>query len=490
MQRLSTTTLSTLPDKVVRPAFDRTQAIGVVHLGTGAFHRAHQAHYMQALMEAGHDGWMIRGSSLRSGQVAEQLNPQDGLYTILVRDGDREEARICGAIHDVLVAPDNPAALVAALAEENVDLVTLTVTEKGYCVDVASGQLRLSDPDIQHDIANIATPRTAPGFLVAGLMARRERGLAPFTVLSCDNLSHNGERVRTAVLDLAAEIDPALADWISEHGAFPSSMVDRIVPATTEADIEALETHFGYHDAAMVKAEPFTQWVVEDSFAGRRPPLETVGVQMTNDVAGWESVKLRMLNASHSLMCYLGALAGHDYIHEVMAAEGFENVVDTLWDEVEPTLPAIEGFDPKSYRQALKARFSNSALQHRTVQIAMDGSQKIPQRLVAAYLERHRRGLSSPAHALAIAGWMRWQYGTDEQGQPYRVDDPLAEKTAAALEGNRGEAEATVQALTALSAIFDPIMTQDAALQQELSSALKGLLDNGAAATVAHFQSA
>ncbi|WP_291845080.1 mannitol dehydrogenase family protein [Maricaulis sp.] len=356
--RLSAAALASLPPGIDKPGYDRNQPVGVVHLGLGAFHRAHQAVCFDALMAAGACGWMICGASLRSPRVAEQLNPQDGLYTCRVRDAEGERRQIIGAIREVLVGPDDPASLVAVMAHPDTALVTLTVTEKGYLLDPQSGTLMLDAPEIRADLAAPDQPRSVPGLLVAALGARRAAGLPAFTTLSCDNIPDNGRRTRQAVLAFAAALAPDLAAWIEAEAAFPSSMVDRIVPATTEADIDALEVVAGYRDAAMVKTEGFTQWVVEDWFSDRRPPLETVGVEMTDDVAAWERIKLRLLNGSHSALAYLGALAGHDLVHQAMAAPGFDGLVNAIRDEAEPTLDIRAGFDAAAYRAALVRRCS------------------------------------------------------------------------------------------------------------------------------------
>lgn len=481
MRRLSASTLQQLPRSTVKPTYDRDQAVGVVHLGTGAFHRAHQAAYFDALMSAGDAGWMIKGASLRSASVAKQMNPQDGLYTMLERDGEAERQQIIGSVKGVLVATDDPAALAAALAHGDVALVTLTVTEKGYCMDPATGTLLTGDPAVASDIANIDAPKTAPGFLVAGLKARKAAGLKPFTVLSCDNLPDNGVRTRQGVLAMAREIDRDLADWIAAEGAFPSSMVDRIVPATAGDDIDALEAATGLRDEAMVKTEPFTQWVVEDWFSDRRPALETVGVQMTKDVAAWEKVKLRLLNGAHSAIAYLGGLAGHEFVHQAMAAPGFAAMVNRLWDEAEATLDPIDGFDPKVYRADLTARFSNASLQHRTFQIAMDGSQKLPQRLLNTI--RAHRGAGKPvppALTLAVAGWMRWQLGVTDGGKAFTVDDPLAQQTMAAIKrGARG--------LLGIEPIFGSDLPVDSEFLSAVEAAFNLLSERPVSAAVAAF---
>jgi fructuronate reductase len=486
--RLSAAALADLPADWARPAYDRSQPCGVVHLGTGAFHRAHQACFFDALLAAGHEGWMIRGASLRSPSVAQQMNPQDGLFTVLVRDGGEERAQVVGSVRDVLVAPADPAALVRALADPAVALVTLTVTEKGYCLDPATGALRADDPAVAADIANLVAPQTAPGILVAGLAARRSAGVAPFTVLSCDNLPENGQRTRAAVIALADAVDPALAAWIAAEVAFPSSMVDRIVPATTPDDCDNFESATGWRDEALVKTEPFTQWVVEDWFCNRRPALDTVGVQFTRDVAGWEKAKLRLLNGAHSAIAYLGGLAGHAHVHQAMALSGFDTLIEALWDEAEATLDPVVGFDPAAYRAQLRTRFANGALMHRTHQIAMDGSQKLPQRWLQTILATRAAGCTvPPALTLALAGWMRWQAGVDDAGAAFTVDDPLAAQTAAALAAADGDRAAEVRGLLAISAIFGNELPADADFVAALIRAYTAIADGSAAEAVRTF---
>jgi fructuronate reductase len=486
--RLSVAALDDLPTDWARPAYDRSQPCGVMHLGTGAFHRAHQACFFDALLAAGHDGWMIRGASLRSATVARQMNPQDGLFTVLVRDGGEERASVIGSVRDVLVAPEDPVALVRALADPAVALVTLTVTEKGYCLDPATDALRADDPAVAADIANIAAPQTAPGFLVAGLAARRAACVAPFTVLSCDNLPENGQRTRAAVVALAEAVDPALAAWITAEVAFPSSMVDRIVPATTPDDLDNFERAAGWRDEALVKTEPFTQWVVEDWFCNRRPPLDDVGVQFTRDVAGWEKAKLRLLNGAHSAIAYLGGLAGYAHVHQAIGAYGFGALIEALWDEAEATLDHVDGFDPAAYRAQLRARFANGALMHRTHQIAMDGSQKLPQRWLQTILATRRAGRGvPPALTLALAGWMRWQAGVNDAGMRFVVDDPFAAETADALAAADGNRIEEVRGLLGIGAIFGSALPADAEFVAALTSAYVAIADGSAGAVVRAF---
>lgn len=480
MTRLSDAALSNLPAEVARPAYDRARAkTGVVHLGIGAFHRAHQAVVFDDALASGDLRWGVLGASLRSPGVRDQLNPQDGLYTLVVRDGSDEHLRVIGAGRGVLVGPEDPDALVAAMADADVHIVTLTVTEKGYRLDPATGDLLLDDADVAADLADIAAPRTAPGFIVAALRARKAAGLKPFTVISCDNLPHNGKRIRASVIAMARRIDPSLADWIEAEGAFPQTMIDRIVPATIPEDIARLTARLGVEDKGMVKAEPFTQWVIEDRFAGERPDFAALGVQLTDAVEPWEDAKLRLLNGAHSAVAYLGALSGHEHVHEAVAVPAFRAYVEALWDEAQTTLNPPPGLDIPAYRDALMARFSNAALMHRTRQIAMDGSQKLPQRLLAGAAERLAARQGIAAMALGVAAWMKWQSGVTEGGETFAVDDPLAAKTAALLADAESD-PARVSVLLSLSVVFPPALAADDRFVAAVTSAYLSLSRNGA----------
>ncbi len=475
MRRLSDATLAGLPEDVARPGYDRAKVrTGVVHLGIGAFHRAHQAAIFDAALAAGDLRWGIVGVSLRSSAVRDQLTPQDGLYSLIERDGSGDRVRVVGAVRGVLVAPEGPAAVVAALAAPDTHIVTLTITEKGY--KLRGDQLDENDPDIVRDLADLSTPRTAPGFLVAALKARRGAGLPPFTTLSCDNLPHNGERLRSAVLAIAEAHDADLAGWIAEHATFPNTMVDRIVPATADDDIASLAQRLGVEDRAMVKAEPFLQWVIQDRFCGPRPDFERLGVQITTDVAPWEDAKLRLLNGAHSAMAYVGGLRGISFVHDFVALPKDRAFIETLWDESETTLSPPPELDLARYRDALMTRFANPALRHRLVQIATDGSQKIPQRLIAPAAVRLARGQTVEALARAIAGWMRWQSGRDHTGRAFVVEDPMAPITSHALMHRAGSLE-QVEALLAIEAIFPPVLASNQELQSMLATQLDHLRD-------------
>ena len=480
MTRLNEAALSSLPADVARPAYDRAAVkTGVVHLGIGAFHRAHQAVVFDDALASGDLRWGVLGASLRSPGVRDQLNPQEGLYTLVVRDGAAEHLRVIGAGRGVLVGPENPAALVAAMADADVHIVTLTVTEKGYRLDPATGDLLLDDPDVAADLTDIASPRTAPGFIVAALQARKAAGLRPFTVISCDNIPHNGKRIRAGVLAMAWRIDPALAGWIEAEGAFPQTMIDRIVPATTSDDVARLTARLGVEDRGMVKAEPFTQWVIEDWFAGERPDFAALGVQLTDAVEPWEDAKLRLLNGAHSATAYLGALSGYEHVHEAVAVPAFRAFIEALWDEAQTTLSPPPGLDVAAYRQELMARFSNSALMHRTRQIAMDGSQKLPQRLLAGMGERLTAGQGIEAMALGVAAWMRWQEGVTESGETVVVDDPLTARTAELIAASEND-EAEVRALLTLSSVFPAALANDRRFVEAVTGAFLSLREHGA----------
>ena len=411
-----------LPDSVT-PSGDPRPEVGIVHLGLGAFARAF---IMPWLAEAGGD-WGVIGVSLRSPDVRDALAPQGCVYHAVEMTPDGPEPRLIEQVRAVLVAPEDPEAVLAAMTDPAVRIVSLTVTEKGYCHDPATGKLNPDHPDIAHDIAN-AIPRSAPGYLVRALERRRKTGTPPFTVLSCDNLPHNGALTRSVLIDLAHRIDPELAQWIEAEVACPATMVDRIVPATTKDDIAEVARLTGTWDAAPVLHEPFRQWVIEDAFPAGRPALDRVGVQMVGDVAPFEAMKLRMLNGSHSSIAYLGYLAGHEHVSEAVADPAIADFVRTFWSQVIPTLETPEGEDLSAYADALMERFANPAIRHRTWQIAMDGSQKLPQRLLGTLRDALDAGGKTDALLLPLAAWIRYVSGTDEAGAPIDVRDPLADR--------------------------------------------------------------
>ncbi len=450
--RLSTSNLSRLPANIRIFGHDPSaHGIGIVHLGIGAFHRAHQAVYVDNLLALGAGDWRILGVSLRSRGVRDQLVPQNGLYTLVERDGDREDLRIIGAIADVLVARDNPKAVIDAIAAPSTHIVSLTITEKGYCHIPASGALDGDHPDIVNDVANGSALVSAIGFLAAGLRQRMNSGAGPVTLMSCDNLPQNGAVLKSVLTAFVGTAMPDLDGWLAANVSFPSTMVDRIVPATTESDLARLHTQLGMSDHGMVKAEAFRQWVIEDDFAGPRPDFASVGAQMVDNVQPFELAKLRMLNGSHSTIAYLGLHHGHETVDQAMADPRIAKVVDALMNEAAATLPAVPGLDPESYAEALKARFRNAALGHRLSQIAMDGTQKLPQRLLATIADLHAAGGAPRAAATGVAAWMRHFSG------PF-VSDPLSEILMAAA--NDIPAQLVGNAM-AIEPVFGPLGSQD-----------------------------
>ncbi|BAI76566.1 fructuronate reductase (plasmid) [Azospirillum sp. B510] len=486
-RRLCASSLPALPAGVAQPGYDRGDLeIGIVHLGVGAFQRAHQAAYTDALLEKEFGPWGIAGVSLRSPDTRDALAPQDGLYTVAVRDAEGERLRVIGCLLDLLVAHEDPGAVLERMCRPSVRIVTLTVTEKGYCHDPATGALNEGHPDIRHDLDAPGQPRTAIGFLVEALSRRRAAGLPPFTVLSCDNLPSNGDTVSRILRRFAELRDPAFGAWVAENVACPNSMVDRIVPATTEADRDRLSQALGMQDSWPVVTEPFTQWVVEDRFPAGRPAWEEVGVQMVADVHPYETMKLRLLNGSHSTIAYLGYLAGYETVSDSMADPAFATLVRNLMDrETGPTLRMPPGADMEQYKDALIARFRNPALRHRTWQIAMDGTQKLPQRLLNPIRDRLAANQPIDRLALGVAAWMRYVAGTDEKGQPIDVRDPLASRLAEIAAATAGQPDRLAEALFGLSAVFGEDLPRDSRFTGPIGQALDHLFAEGARAVVA-----
>jgi fructuronate reductase len=483
--RLRQANLGKLPSDIARPHYDRSAvATGIVHLGIGAFQRAHQAMYTEAALVAGDSRWGIVGASLRSPAVRDQLTPQDGLYTLSVRGAEGETLQVIGAIKDVLVAPENPAALLRALADPSVRVVTLTVTEKGYCYDPATTALDEAHPDIVHDLANPALPRTVPGFLVEALRLRREAQIHAFTVLCCDNLPHNGRTVQSIITRFATLRDRGLAGYIANEVAFPSTMVDRITPATTEEDRAAISARLGVEDASPVITEPFTQWVIEDRFPRGRPDWSIAGAEFVADVAPFENMKLRLLNGSHSTLAYLGYLAGYETVSDTMRDAHYRRLAEGVMDDAATTLQMPPGADVAAYKRALIERFENPALRHRTWQICMDGSQKLPQRLLGSIRDRLAAGAPVDRLVMGVAGWMRYVTGIDERGQPIDVRDPLSGRLRQIADQAGMTAERLAPALLDVREIFGDLAA-DARFRDAVTKALARISANGAKAAVA-----
>jgi fructuronate reductase len=484
--RLDLATLERLPRELAPRVDPRGLGVGIVHLGIGAFHRAHQAVYTEDAMAAEGGDWGICGVSQRSPTVVEQLRPQDGLYTLAERDGAGERLRVIGAVRELHWAQADAETVRARIAAPGTRLVTLTVTEKGYRRDPATNRLALNDPGIAADLAD-GGARTVVGQLVSGLARRRAGDAGPITVLCCDNLPDNGLVLRGLVADFifhALHVD-GLGEWIADNVAFPSTMVDRITPATTADDLDRIGSELGARDEGAVVTEPFTQWVIEDAFAAGRPAWERAGAIMTDDVRPYEQIKLRLLNGAHSALAYLAVLAGDELVSDAMRPEApFAALLGRLMAvDVAPTLTVPDGFDLSRYQGELLERFANPALRHRTIQIAMDGSQKLPMRLLDTIRDRRRAGAEPALASLGVAAWMRFiSARRSDDGRALTVDDPLAETIADRL-GGREDPEPVVDALLGLRQIFDEELAADGALRAMLIDHLDALIRDGAART-------
>jgi len=487
MERLSAVALRRLPANVEAPQ-RRPGAVGILHLGLGAFHRAHQVAYTDdALAAAGMPGapWGIAAVSLKTPDARDRLRPQDGLFTVVEQSPEAIRRRVVGSLLAAHFLADDRATVRSCAAAPGTAIVSLTITEKGYGLDPATGRLDLQHADIARDLAHpAAPPASALGLIVEALAARRATHGKPFTVLCCDNLPHNGARVRSVTLEFAQARDPALARWIDEQVAFPSTMVDRIVPATTPDDVADNDRALGVHDAAPVMCEPFRQWVIEDHFVAGRPAWEAVGAQLVDDVAPFEAMKLRLLNGSHSALAYLGFLAGHDFVYQASADPPFTRYLAALMQEASATLSLPDGVNVAEYCDTLLRRFRNPALPHRTRQIAMDGSQKLPQRLLAPIREHLAAGRPFPCAALAVAAWMRYVAGRDEAGGTFEVADPLAPRFASIAREHGAEPERYARALMGIGAIFGNDLPRDERFVAPVVAWTRQLFEHGAIATL------
>lgn len=473
LPRLSEQTLADLPATVATPAYRlEDMRIGIVHIGVGAFHRAHQAVYIDDLLAA-HPEWAICGVSLHSTEVRDALRPQQGLYTLQLL-GEQSGLRVIGAIRELLCARDESAAVLARLADPDVRLVTLTITEKGYCL--AGQDLDTAHPDIVHDLAHPESPRSAIGYVTLGLRRRLQLGLAPYSVLSCDNLADNGGRLRGAVLQYARRIDPALANWIEAHVTFPCSMVDSITPATDDALREHVANELRCRDAWPVQRETYAQWVIEDRFCNQRPPFELAGATMSDDIAGYDRAKLRLLNGAHSTLAYLGSLLNVETVADAMQESLLAGFVERLMrDAIAPAIPLPDHLDAPTYIDAILARFRNPAIRHRLAQIAWDGSQKLPVRLLSTIAEALAADKPIGDLCLAVAAWMQFVRRQARNG--VALVDPLADLLATVGLACTGDAVGDVNAFLQLDTVFAAPLSRDARFIRALQAAYAALAD-------------
>jgi len=482
----------TAPDiRRIAPGYDRAALKPrILHIGFGAFARAFLGTYLDETLTNTPSGeaanWGMVAARLNSGaSELEALAAADHLYSVLEADDERLTLRtigaICGVAHPTFGKGDT---LFQVFENPDLAIVSLTITEKGYCTD-GRGHLDPENAAIMRDLAEGANPASAPGIIVEGLAKRMRLGLPGLTVLCCDNLPDNGHVSGTVIREFAALKDKALLGWIEENVSFPSTMVDRIVPAMTDESAAFLASVSGSADANGMVCEPFRQWVIEDNFAAGRPAFELAGAQMVADVRPFEDMKLRMLNGSHSFLAYLGALAGHATISDCMDDEVFrEGALDLMLKEQKPTLDMPEGTDLEGYAGELIARFSNSRLKHKTTQIANDGSQKLPQRMLASIRFHLENGSPFLRLALGVAGWMAYARGTSETGETLPLNDPMANRIRE-IAGSSGDDRTYVDAMLGLDAVFPADLGANETCREAIHNGYAALRSDGARTAIA-----
>jgi fructuronate reductase len=421
--RLSQKALASLPAEIAVPGYDRaTVTPGIVHLGVGAFHRAHQAVFIDDCIGRGDTQWGIVAASMRSADTRDALAPQDSFYTYCERNGETVAYRVIGSILEIFVAPEGPSVLIDRLSDPRIRIVTLTVTEKGYLANLSERTLLRAHPDVQNDLDATKDPRSIYGVLIAAFKNRRAQGAVPLTLVSCDNLPSNGKVLKALLVEFANLTDPDLANYIAQNVSCPCVMVDRIVPATTDQDRAAVAAALGVDDAWPVVAEPYFRWVIEDHFPHGRPSLEASGVEFVDDVEPYEHMKLRMLNGAHTAIAAIGQIAGLETVADVYADPRVGRFIDRYWSEIDPTLsPDLNG---ANYVAGLRQRFANPSLRHKAVQIASDASQKVPQRILAPLAELMDQGKPHDAVLMATALWICSCSAQNENGEPIIINDP------------------------------------------------------------------
>ena len=477
--QLSAANLAGAPASVRRPAYDRAALkIGHAHIGVGAFHRCHQTEYVDDMLEAQFGPWGVFGINLQPPRIAGAMTAQDGLYTRTLRQDGRSETRLIGCYRGIVDVTDaaSSKAAIDALAHPAVKVVTMTVTEKGYCLTPSSGELDRANANLRADLAGGEPPRTVLGLLALAMESRRRLGSGPVTLLSCDNIPVNGKRLQAALVGFAAERNPPLVSWIEKEVAFPCAMVDRIVPASAPGDLDALEAGLGLRDEAAVFGEPFRQWVIEDRFAAVRPPWDLAGVRFVTDAEPYEHIKMRILNAAQSTLSHWGAITGLDFSWQAAADPTLSTLVQRMLEtEIGPTLPRVEGMEIGPYIATSLSRIRNTAISHRCHQIGTDGSQKIVQRLVAPLRARHARGFASTGLERAVAGWIAYvAAGAKRHGARWAPSDPFAAEIIARAE-SAGDFVMLARSVLAIGAIFGDDLAEDE-LAARLGGHLAGLL--------------
>lgn len=461
--------------------------VGIVHLGLGAFHRAHQAVYTEEAIAAAGGDWGIVAVAPRRRELVDTLVAQDHLFSVTSLAGDQGQTRVVGALAGVQHAPSDPAAVVRLLADPAVRVVTLTVTEKAYRVAAETGTLQV-DEGLRRELAGEVPPTSVPGLLTAGLVARARADAGPLALVSCDNLPANGKLLRAVISQAVALTGPdseRVAAWVDAHVTFPGTMVDRIVPASTPATIQVARAALSVTDHAAVAAEPYRQWVIEDDFPGGRPDWAAAGAVLTTDAAPYERLKLRTLNGLHSALAYLGALAGCETIAEALRLPGVRAALERfVAEEVAPSLVPPDGISVVAYGQEVLDRFANAALDHRTLQVAMDGTQKLPQRILHTMADRRAAGASPRWAALVVAAWIRFAAGRADDGRPLPLDDPLADLVRETLAAAGAAPAARVEAVLGLTQVFPPALAADQVVRDLVTGWLADLDRYGVTTTL------
>jgi mannitol 2-dehydrogenase len=479
--QLNAANLKLLDPKIQVPKYDR-QKVGqsIMHVGVGGFHRAHQAFYMDDLFNQGGDpkwGYCGVGLLKHDARMRDVMRSQNCLYTLVERSSEGDKARIIGSIVNFLFAPDDPQKVIEQMASPETPIVSLTITEGGYYIDQSTGELDEKHPDIQYDLAHPHEPRCSFGYILEALDRRRNRGLAPFTLMSCDNIQSNGEVARKMLMAFAELRDPVFRNWMSENCVFPNSMVDRITPATTDEHRDLVKEKFNIEDGWPVMTETFTQWVIEDHFGQGRPAWESVGAQMTTDVLPYEKMKLRLLNASHQALCYIGMLLGYGLVHETMQDQDIRKLVEKMMDEeVTPILSPVPGVDLTDYKKTLIERFANPAIRDQLSRIGIYGSSGIPKFVLPSVEDQLKRGGPIKLLSFTIASWFRYLTGLDDSGKEMPMLDPMAKTLRERAKAAQGDA----RQLLGMREVFSEGLANSPAFAKQVSETLRSFYDEGA----------
>ena len=481
--KVSSATLASLGAEVQVPTYDRTKIVPrMVHVGVGGFYRAHQALYTDDLL-AGDSDWGYCGVGLlkHDARMRDTMRDQDCLYTLVERSQSGDSARVIGSIGEFLFAPDGPEVVLEKMASADTKLISLTITEGGYYIHQGTGKFDEHHPDIQRDLANPHQPGCSFGYLLEAMDRRRTRGVAPCTLMSCDNIQSNGDMLKTMLLAFAELRDPALRRWIETNVAFPNSMVDRITPATTDEHRALVRDHFGIDDEWPVTTESFKQWVIEDHFSQGRPAWEQVGAQMTHNVLPYEKMKLRLLNASHQAICYSGMLLGLTFAHEAMDEPLIRGLMEGMMDvEVTPLLTQPEGIDLTEYKATLVERFANPAIRDQLARIGTEGSARIAKFVLPSVAEQLQRSGSVDRLAYTVAGWFRYLSGHGEKGETMPINDPMEAKLRERAQvGGKDPA-----ALLGMREVFSAEVAEHPVFRAKVGEWLRSLYDEGTAATL------